>query len=163
MFAFFILVAVTAVLLGWKKNSDGVLLPHTLESLVSDPGKPIGIDSVQYLAVRALEQEHPRVSPAIDRLDVRPEKGVVKVTFQEHYWEVQIDLYSGAVLQIAKRRSDFIENLHDGSIFDKYFQTDGDSIKLLYTSLMGLSLLTFSITGFWLWYGPKVMRRHTDK
>jgi hypothetical protein len=25
---------------------------------------------------------------------------------------------------------------------------------------MGVSLLVFTITGFWLWYGPKRMRRN---
>jgi uncharacterized iron-regulated membrane protein len=161
LFLFFILVAVTALLLGWKKNSNGALLPHTLESTSVTRLHPIGLDSVQTLALTTLAREQPGLSTEIDRIDVRPDKGVAKVTFTTHYWEIQVDLYKGRVLQLAKRRSDFIENLHDGSIFDKYFGTNGDIIKLLYTSLMGLALLTFSITGFWLWYGPKVMRRNS--
>ena len=67
--------------------------------------------------------------------------------------------YTGELLHIENRRSDFIENIHEGSILDKYFDTSNEQIKLAYTSIMGLSLLTFTVTGFWLWYGPKRMRK----
>ncbi|MCB0637170.1 MAG: PepSY domain-containing protein, partial [Lewinella sp.] len=81
--------------------------------------------------------------------------------FADHYWEVQLDGATGEPLQVALRRSDFLEQLHDGSLFDLQLNTRGDWIKLVYTSLMGISLLTFSLTGFWLWYGPKIMRRQS--
>ena len=51
--------------------------------------------------------------------------------------------------------------IHDGSILDYYIATSNGQIKLFYTSIMGLALLTFTITGFWLWYGPKRMRKRT--
>lgn len=158
LFGFFILIAVTALLLGWKKNSKGYLLPESAVRKESNGLRPIGIDSVQYVAVLALEGLEPKLPTLIDRLDIRPDEGLAKVTFKDHYWEVQVDLFTADVLQIAKRRSDFIENLHDASYFDKYFATGGDIIKLVYTTIMSLALLTFSLTGFWLWYGPKRMR-----
>ena len=52
----------------------------------------------------------------INRLDVRPARGLVKVLLQSG-WEVQVDLGTGRVLQTAYRRSDVIESLHDGSFF----------------------------------------------
>ncbi len=52
----------------------------------------------------------------IDRLDVQPSKGLVKVR-SHNRWEVQVDLGSGEVLQTAYRRSDLIESIHDGSFF----------------------------------------------
>ena len=39
--------------------------------------------------------------------------------------------------------------------------TDYGQIKLVYTSIMGTALLIFTITGFWLWYGPKRYRAHS--
>ena len=41
---------------------------------------------------------------------------MVKVR-SKNSWEVQIDTTTGEILQVAYRRSDFIENLHDGSFF----------------------------------------------
>ena len=37
-------------------------------------------------------------------------------------------------------------------------QSRNSPIKLAYTSVMGLALLGFTVTGFWLWYGPRRMR-----
>lgn len=50
----------------------------------------------------------------IDRLDVRPDKGMLKVR-SKNRWEVQVDTATGEILQVAFRRSDLIESLHDGS------------------------------------------------
>lgn len=160
LFGFFILIALTALLLGWKKNSNGYLLPETAVRNEVRGLRPAGIDSLQHAAVLALQEQQPGLQTAIDRVDIRPGDGLAKVTFKDHYWEVQVDFYTGRVLQVAKRRSDFIENLHDASYFDKAFATGGDIIKLVYTTIMSLALLTFSLTGFWLWYGPRRMRRH---
>ena len=66
---------------------------------------------------------------------------------------------TGELLHIEKRRSDFIEKVHDGSILDYYFKTGKEPFKLVYTTVMGLALLIFTVTGFWLWYGPKRMRK----
>jgi uncharacterized iron-regulated membrane protein len=52
----------------------------------------------------------------IDRLDVRPSKGVIKIRAKNN-WEIQIDHRDGTVLQSQYRRSDIIENIHDGSFF----------------------------------------------
>lgn len=52
----------------------------------------------------------------IDRLDVRPGKRMLKVLANNH-WEAQLDAHSGEVLQVAYRRSDTIEAIHDGSWF----------------------------------------------
>ncbi len=54
----------------------------------------------------------------INRLDVRPAKGMVKVRCNNR-WEVQLDTQTGELLQVAYRRSDLIESLHDGSFFSE--------------------------------------------
>ncbi|MGM0443836.1 MAG: PepSY domain-containing protein [Fibrobacterota bacterium] len=54
----------------------------------------------------------------IDRLDVRPDKGVIKVRTENHR-ELQMDAATGEILQTAVRRSDVIEAVHDGSFFGK--------------------------------------------
>lgn len=84
---------------------------------------------------------------------------MVKFVFEDHYWSIQLDGATGKLLHIGQRRSDFIENIHDGSILDRYFGTTNGQIKLIYTTIMGLALICFTITGFWLWYGPKQMRK----
>ncbi|MCU0705448.1 MAG: PepSY domain-containing protein, partial [Fimbriiglobus sp.] len=52
----------------------------------------------------------------VDRVDVRPKDGIAKVTCKNRY-EVQVDFKTAEVLQVAYRRSDLIEAMHDGSWF----------------------------------------------
>jgi hypothetical protein len=78
----------------------------------------------------------------------------------EKYWALQLDGATGALLHIERRRSDFIENLHDGSLVDKLLGISGGWFKVFYSTTLGLALMLFTITGFWLWYGPKRMRNH---
>lgn len=107
----------------------------------------------------ARENIAPNYIPKLDRIDVRPDKGVVKFVFVEGYWGVQICATTGDLLHVERRTADFIENVHDGSVLDYLAGTDG-VLKLAYTTMMGSALVLFTITGFWLWYGPKSFKRH---
>ena len=60
--------------------------------------------------------------------------------YAKHYWEVQLDGATGNVLQVNLRKSDFIEDIHDASYLDTYFNTKGEPIKLAYTFIMGTAL-----------------------
>ena len=103
------------------------------------------------------------ISLELDRIDIRKNKGIVKFVFEKHNWEVQLDGATGKLLHIGKRHSDFIENLHDGTVLDAWFNTSTKPFKVIYTSIMGLALLLFTVTGFWLWYGPKRLKKHRVK
>ena len=87
----------------------------------------------------------------IDRLDVRPSKGMLKVRCKSR-WEVQIDTSSGKVLSSTLRRSDWIESIHDGSWFH-------DSFKLWVFLPAGLILCGLWVTGVYLWLLPHLVRR----
>jgi hypothetical protein len=142
-----------------EKNTGGFLLAPTYEGSSSDLKTWLSMDSLHTIACRILHDSvSSNISLELDRIDIRKEKGMVKFVFKEYYWGIQLDGATGKLLQIERRRSDFVENIHDGSILDNQLRTNG-VIKLIYTTIMGIALLIFTITGFWLWYGPKRMRR----
>ncbi len=87
----------------------------------------------------------------IDRIDVRVGKGVSKVQCHNG-WEVQIDSATGDILSSAYRRSDLIEDLHDGSFF-------GEPAKLWVFLPGGVILLALWLTGAYLWYLPLDVKR----
>lgn len=153
---FFLWLAVTGIILGWKKHSNGLILPKTQKGNTTSLSEWLPLDSLSHIAAKSVGND---VSD-IDRMDVRPQKGIVKVLFKDGYHGLQIDGSSGEILQYQARYSDLVEDIHDGSIADDFFNLPNGIFKLFYTSVMGLALMTFCITGFWLWYGPKVMRRH---
>jgi uncharacterized iron-regulated membrane protein len=91
----------------------------------------------------------------VNRVDIRPSKGVAKVWLHDGY-EVQVDLGTGAVLQHAYRRSDLIESIHDGSFFA------GDWTKLglfLPTGALLVLMLASGVVLFWVPILAKRRRR----
>jgi hypothetical protein len=98
----------------------------------------------------------------LDRIDIRPEKGIVKFVYVDHYWSLQLDGTTGKLLSIEKRNSDLIENIHDGSILDKMWGT-GEMAKIIYTVGSGICLTLLIMSGFWLWFGPKRLRQSKRK
>jgi uncharacterized iron-regulated membrane protein len=158
LFVFFFVVSISGLLLGWKKNSGGLILPKTSQGTSTNLNEWLQIDSLSNNARRYLKDSvSSDLTTDFERIDLRPDKGIVKFVFKDHFWGLQLDGATGKLLQIERRNSDIIEGVHDGSILDRFFDT-GNTIKLIYTSIMGLALLVFTITGFWLWYGPKRMR-----
>ncbi|MES2891006.1 MAG: PepSY-associated TM helix domain-containing protein [Bacteroidota bacterium] len=159
LFAFFLFVSVTGLLLGWKKNSGGYIMAKSYTGQSTDLKDWLPVDSLYKNANKIFRDSiSTTLSLELDRIDIRKDKGMVKFVFVDGFWGIQLDGSTGKLLHIEKRRSDFIEKVHDGSILDQYFNTGG-IIKLIYTTVMGLALLVFTITGFWLWYGPKTMRK----
>lgn len=107
-----IVVILTGIVLQLKKQSAWVQ-PPTRRGAAETP-------TLSFEAILAAARSVPEAAvdgwDDVDRLDVRPGKGVVKVRCRNR-WEVQLDAASGEVLQVAYRRSDLIESLHDGSWF----------------------------------------------
>ncbi len=149
--AFFILISsVTGVLLGWKKNIE-LLQPKMYSGTSDQLANWKSFDVIANSAKRAVDSVTKR-SIEIDRMDVRPDKGVVKVLFAEGYWEAQVDGKTGKVFSVAQRHADWIEHVHDGSIIN-------DFVKLIYTNIIGVGLIILALSGSFLWYGPKVVRK----
>ncbi len=162
LFVLFFVVACTGLLLGWKKHSGGIILPESYEGKSTNQQDWMPIHLLHERAIKVVkEQISPNLSLEVERIDIRPDKGMVKFVFSEGYWGVQLDCTTGELLHIERRRSDLIENIHDGSILDYLLKTNYGQIKLIYTSITGSALLIFTITGFWLWWGPKRFRAHS--
>ncbi len=154
---FFFVIGITSILLAWKKKAE--LLPPTLKTKV-EQGE--WISPAEMVRIAEVEMEKIGESTEVDRIDIRPDKGVAKVSFKTHFTEVQLDGLSGEVLSIGTRHSDWIEKVHDGSIVDYYLGGD-EATKLTYSTLTALGLILMSLSGFYLWYFPKVIRKIKGK
>lgn len=160
LFLFFFIIGISGILLGWKSNSNGMILPTSQQGSSTELAHWLPIDELHKKAIHILKDSvNANLAADLDRIDVRKDKGMVKFVFEKHLWEIQLDGATGELLQIGRRNSDFIENIHDGTIIDELTNNSLNLFKLFYTSIMGLALLLFTITGFWLWYGPKRMKR----
>jgi len=147
---FVFISAVTGVFLGWKKNFD-ILQPPTQKGLSLDLSQwksPEALANAALASVDSLGLTHAN----IDRIEYRPTKGIAKVIFDTGSWEAQVDATTLEVLSVAKRHSDWIEGIHDGSIISELF-------KVVSMNLLGIGLLVLIFSGLWLWFGPKKIRK----
>lgn len=142
-----LLVVCTGLLLQVKKQLAWVQPPEQ-RGTAGDPAIPL---DVMLRAAATVPGAGVSSWDDIQRIDVRPSRGLAKVWTATGY-EVQVDLRSGAVLQSAYRRSDVIESLHDGSFF-------GDAAKLGLFLPAGLVLLSLYLTGTWMLVQPWAARR----
>jgi uncharacterized iron-regulated membrane protein len=148
---FLVISAITGILLAVKKDID-IIQPPSQKGVSKNLNTWKSVAVLSELATVALHKTHPdQKDNSVDRLDVRPSKGTAKVLFKEGNWEVQIDGTTGEVKSIAKRYSDWIESLHDGSIIN-------DTFKLISMNVLGFGVLFMIGSGFWLWYGPEKYR-----
>jgi len=109
-----LVVFVTGILLLIKKEFD-FIQPPTAKGESSIPS--ISFDQVLSIA-KTIEQAQIGSWDDIDRLDVRPSKGIIKIRSNNSF-EIQIDSRTAKVLHVAERRSDFIESIHDGTFYQK--------------------------------------------
>jgi hypothetical protein len=108
-------------------------------------------------AGRTVPQAGIRSWEDVERVDIRPDRGLAKLTSTTR-WEVQVDTETAQVLQAAPRRSDLIESIHDGSWFH-------DRAKLWIFLPSGILLLALWVTGLylaWLPFGARARRRRTS-
>ncbi len=146
--ALFLLVsAVTGFLLGWKKDI-ALIQPPTQKGVTKELAEWKSMDELAQLAQSHFTTAFPNETPNfIDRIDVRPSKGIAKVLFKNGWWEVQIDGKTGQILSTGRRHSDWIEQLHDGSLIS-------DGFKLFAMNFLGIGAFFIVCSGFWLWLGP---------
>jgi len=141
------IIVVSGIVLQLKKVSP-YIQPPTQRGAGTEPA--IGFERILEVA-RTVPEAEIESWEDVDRLDVRPGKGVVKVRCKNRY-EVQIDTETAEILQVAVRRSDLIESIHDGTYFN-------DHLKLWVFLPAGIVLATLVITGIHLFLLPYVVRR----
>lgn len=146
-----LVVILSGVVLQLKKQSEWVQ-PPTQKGVADVPS--LSFDEI-LAATQAVPEAAVKSWDDVDRLDVRPGKGIVKVRCRNR-WEIQLDATTGELLQVAYRRSDLIESIHDGSYFHElaklwvFFPT-----AVIFAVLWG--------TGMYLFFLPYLAKRKRAK
>ncbi|HUH12411.1 MAG TPA: PepSY domain-containing protein [Longimicrobiales bacterium] len=146
-----VLLTVAVLLIG----ITGILLNHKRAfGLMPDPPGPAAPAFDDALPLSELARRAGAAVPAgareagIDRMDVRPGDGLVKVRFDDDaVTEATVDLATGEVLHVGRRNDVFLEKLHSGEIF-------GDGWVLL-SDAAAVALMLLLISGYGMWLYPR--------
>ncbi|MCP4707064.1 MAG: PepSY domain-containing protein [Planctomycetes bacterium] len=146
----FLNLAVTGLLLLVKKKYDWIQ-PATQKGTEGNVADYITIEAL-FDAVLGAGHEDFQSPEDIDRIDFRPDKRIHKVISVHHNSELQIDAVTGQVLSNKTRRSDLLEQIHDGYFF-------GDWAHDWLMPLVALGLFFLSASGLYLWLQPKIRKK----
>jgi len=142
-----LVVFITGILLLTKKEF-AFIQPPTAGGEGTIPS--INFDQVLSIA-NTVERAQINNWDDIDRLDVRPSKGIIKIR-SRNLIEIQVDSRTGDILHVAKRRSDFIESIHDGTFFQK-------KANLWLMLPIAITALVMSVTGIIMFFIPYLKRK----
>ena len=141
-------ISVTGILLNHKRGLG--LMPEVDNA---PTGAFSAALSLGELGARALNEvgDARSAEEGIDRMDVRPRDGLVKVRLRDpSSTEVTLNLADGRVLHVGARGDVFLEKLHSGEIFG--------SRGVLLSDAGAVALTLLLITGYWLWLRPRWRR-----
>ena len=153
-----IAISVTGILLNHKRGLG--LMPDVPHEPTGDFVAAQPIERLAYAALVAAPpetkgdwKEGDAVDIAlIDRMDVRPRNGFVKVRLRDRAsMEMTVDINTGRVIHVGRRGDVFLEKLHSGEIF-------GGLPFVIISDIAAVALVLTLITGYWLWLVPKLSR-----
>jgi hypothetical protein len=153
-----IAISVTGVLLNHKRGLG--LMPDVPHEPTGPIGAAIPLEALARAALEAAPEASrgewkpgdPVDIALIDRMDVRPRNGFVKVRLRDKAsMEMTVDITTGRVIHVGRRGDVFLEKLHSGEAF-------GGLRFVLISDFGAIALVLTLITGYWLWLVPKLRR-----
>lgn len=143
-------ISITGILLNHKRALG--LMPDVANAPPQPFTHSLPLSRLAAIGIRAAGGDTTDVSGAIDRMDVRPRNGFVKIRMRDAAsTEVTVDVVSGSVMHVGVRGDVFLEKLHSGEVF-------GGMEWVLLSDAAAVALVITLITGYWLWLAPKLVR-----
>ena len=145
--ALVLLICATGILLNHKRTFG--LMPD-VEHVATAPFEA-ALPLAELVARAGVAAGDSVAAAGVDRMDVRPGDGLVKVRFDDDVvTEVTLDLATGDVLEIGERNDVFLEKLHSGEIFGEH--------GILLSDVVAIVLTLLVLSGFWMWLYPRSRR-----
>lgn len=142
-------ISFTGILLNHKRGLG--LMPDVPHSATAPFADALPLSRLAAIALAAVPPGDSANVAFVDRMDVRPGDGFVKVRLRDaSSTEVTVDLSRGQILHIGPRGDVFLEKLHSGEIFG------GRGVLL--SDAGAIALVITLVTGVWLWLVPRLRR-----
>ncbi len=147
---FLMTLAVTGTLLATKKTTGWVRPAEADGPKIEALHEVVSVHQATQAAF-ALGIAELKSHKDIDRVDYRPKSNVFKIVSKRGYHEVQVNGKTGEVLQVAHRVDQYVEDIHDLSLFS-------DWLNGYFLPFIGLGLFTLGLSGVIIFFVP-VFRR----
>ena len=159
MFVFFFLIGLTGSLLSFKSAFTKIIFENKQVNAESKIGSILPLDSLEKIATSILNEKANTKFKKSEKVEIKITKGTVLFYYKDAY-SIQLNGASGEPILIEKKFGGIIQDVHDGAILDNLFTNKLSLSKKVYSIIMGLSLLLLTITGTYLWYKPKMIKKN---
>jgi hypothetical protein len=158
LFIFFFLVSVTGTLLGWKFLFTKTIFDNKNIKPETSIKKWLPLDSLETFATNFLNEKTKSQFDHAENIQLKPAKGYINFLFKNNY-SIQVDGETGAAIHIEQKNGSFIQDIHDGAIVGDWFGFKTGTAKTIYSTIMGLALLFLTLSGFWMWWKPRQIKK----
>jgi len=159
LFVFFFLIGLTGSLLSFKSAFTKVIFENKQISGETKLAAILPLDSLETIATSTLNEKASTSFKKSEKVEIKLAKGTVIFYYKDAY-SIQVNGASGAPILIEKKFGGIIQDIHDGAIVDSLLTNKLSLSKKVYSIIMGLSLLLLTITGTYMWYKPKMIKKN---
>lgn len=159
LFVFFFMIGFTGCLLAFKSAFTKIIFENKEISAESKLAQILPLDSLEKVATFVLNEKANTNFKKSEKVEIKISKGTVLFYYKDAY-SIQLNGASGAPILIEKKFGGIIQDIHDGAILDSLVANKLSLSKKFYSIIMGLSLLLLTITGTYMWYKPKTIKKN---
>ena len=159
LFVFFFLIGFTGCLLAFKSAFTKTIFENKEVAAESKLAAILPLDSLEKIATNTLNEKANTKFKKSEKVEIKISKGTVLFYYKDAY-SIQVNGATGAPILIEKKFGGIIQDIHDGAILDSLVTNKSSLSKKVYSIIMGLSLLLLTITGTYMWYKPKMIKKN---
>jgi hypothetical protein len=149
-----LVMSVTGIMLNHKREWGFMIDPRPEAIAATTEALPLA--QLIQLGIAAFDNPEYADESAINRMDFRPGRGIIKVRFRDpETTEVILNVVSGEVISMAPRQDVWIEHLHSGELF-------GDDWIIL-SDIGAVGLIILTLTGVYIWIFPALRKRSRER
>lgn len=161
IYFFIFLVAVSGFLLGWKS----IFLRNIYENKSLKPSiytsNWLPLDTLEVRATRSLNEKTDNYFTKSEKIELKLGKGLI-CFYYKRYFAVVIDGATGEPISIVQNKAGLVHDLHDGSIFETFFNMDTGWLKSFYNTVLGLAIGLLTISGVYLLDNRASVKKQTE-
>ena len=158
LFIFFFIISITGIMLGWKYLFTKTIFDNKNIKAETALNKWLPLDTLEAMATASINTKTKNSFKQAENIQLKPSKGYINFSFKNNY-NIQVDGATGAPIHIEQKNGSFIQDIHDGALVGDWFNLKSGLTKTIYSTIMGLSLLFLTISGFYLWWKPKQIKQ----
>lgn len=158
LFIFFFIISITGIMLGWKYLFTKVIFDNKNIKAETSINKWLKLDTLEVLATASINAKTKNNFKKAENIQLKPAKGYINFSFKNNY-NIQVEGATGTAIHIEQKNGSFIQDIHDGALAGDWFNLKPGLFKTIYSTIMGLSLLFLTVSGFYLWWKPKQIKQ----